>query len=291
MSEEELSKRERQKVRRQAKREQEYTERRKARTRRTLTYGIVIALVLGLSGYAVAGWWSERQREQELKEEALARLDELGCSEVVRPPNQGAGHLTGENIQQFPPDEIYPDRPTASGLHMNQWVLTGVYDKRIDERLLVHNLEHGYVNVYHTEDADPAEVEELKRVARARIEGPAKKIIVAPWDGPLPDDANFAFLAWNARQLCEQFEEGVLLAFLDEYHHLAGEAPEKENRPHLRTGEGIDPNATEGDLLLPPLGQSEGGGPAMEEDGSVPEGTEEPTDGQEGGGTDAGAEE
>ena len=47
----------------------------------------------------------------------------------------------------------------------------GVYDVPVDERLLVHDLEHGYVNVYHDPGARDADVEQLRRLVRDQLDG------------------------------------------------------------------------------------------------------------------------
>lgn len=280
-----LSKRERQKQRRDQKRQHQRAEARRQRATRLVVLGVIAALVLGGTGVAVAGWLANRAADAELRAQALARLDELGCTEDETQPDLGAGHIS-DNLAEFAPDRIYPNRPTSSGVHLPRWILTGVYDKEIDERLLVHNLEHGYVVVYHDAGADPEAVAELEANAEERIGSGAPKLIVTPWIGELPEEANFAFVAWRQRQLCEQYDEGVLLEFLTNHHGLRGQAPEKDLQAHLNPGEGLDPNDTEGPLLFPPLGQSDGaGGPSMsEDDGAAPTGTASPTDGATPGG-------
>ena len=172
-------------------------------------------------------------------------------------PHLGAGHFAGmEQMAEAPPDVVYPDRPTTSGIHMNNVAISGVYDKVVDERLLVHNLEHGYVNIFYDQDAPEDQVAQLKAFAREQIDaGRHEKIVVSAWKAELEDDANFAMVAWGVRQQCRDFDEGVVLNFLREHHYLAGEAPERDVRPHL--DEGIDPDAEEGDVLFPPLDAEE----------------------------------
>lgn len=264
-----LSKRERQKQRRDQKRQHQRAEARRQRLTRLVVLGVILALVLGGTGVAVAGWLSNRAEEAQQRADALANLDALGCTEDETQPDSGAGHIS-ENLAQFPPDQIYPDRPASSGLHLPRWIISGVYDKEIDERLLVHNLEHGYVNVYYSADAGEEAVAELKANAEERIDSGAPKLIVAPWAGDMPDGANFAFTAWRQRQLCERYDEGILLEFVANHHGLRGQAPEKEFPAHRGTSDGsIDPNADEGPLLFPPLGEGSDQGSDMGEDGEV----------------------
>lgn len=278
------SKRERQKQRREAKLVQQRKEAVKARRQRTLTFGLIAALLLGLIGWGGFRIWSDRAAEREARAAATAQLSELGCTEATAMPNLGAGHLGGTDLAVSPPDAIYPDRPTTSGRHIGSVALTGVYDKPIDERLLVHNLEHGYVNVFYKSDADEEQVAELKAYGEELIDGRYEKLIVSEWTDDMPEEANFAFVAWDARQLCRDFSRDVLLAFLADYHHLSGSAPEKTVQAHTRRGEqGVfDPNEEEGPLYFPPLGETTGGGEDNMDDLETPAGDvpdPSPTDG------------
>jgi hypothetical protein len=247
-----LSKRQRQKQRRQQKMEAQRAAQRAARRKRLAAIGVVVALLVGATGAFAYGWVSDRLEERQLIAEAEERLGDFGCSEIEEEAILPSQHLASEELAANPPDVLYPRRPATSGRHLAGVVQTGVYDKVIDERLLVHNLEHGYVHVYYDEDAPEDQVAELQAFAQEQIDsGRYEKLIVAPWKAELEDDANFALTAWGARQHCRDFDEGVALAFLREYHYLAGNAPEREIQPHL--AEGLDPDAEEGDVLFPPL--------------------------------------
>lgn len=253
--EQSLTKRERQKMRRQQKLERQRVEARKARRRRTVILGVVVLLLVGTTGALAAQWALDRAEERRLVAEAQENLEALGCTTVEDPPNLGAGHFSGPELASNPPDVIYPDRPTTSGRHVGNVVQTGVYDKVIDERILVHNMEHGYVNVYYADDAPAEQVEDLKEFAREQISSRRhEKLIVSAWKDDLPEDVNFALTAWGARQLCREWDRGVALGFLDDWHWLAGDAPERTLPAHTGdSGGGLDPNEEEGDMLLPPL--------------------------------------
>lgn len=281
-----LSKRERQKARRQQRREQEL-----ARAKREQVTGralriVGILAVLGLLGYFVGSWVVDWRRERQLMEQADERLAELGCDDGGIQPDLQAGHI--EDPAAVPPKAIYPDRPTSSGPHFGSVVKSGVFDDLVDERILVHNLEHGYVNAYYSQDAPEEQVEALKAFAREKIGGPNPKMIVAPKIGEWSQDTNFAFVAWRYRQMCDQFDEGVLLNFMAEHYGLQGIAPEKTAPAHTG-GQGVlDPEEDEGPLLLPPLtpenldpdpeaspSPAAEGDPAPEEGGDAEEGSTE----------------
>ena len=278
-----LSKRERQKRRREEKRQRELAAAKRARTTRLAAFAVVGLLVVAFVGVLVRNNLAQRAELAPQEDRVASQLEEFGCTEDAEQPDQGAGHLGNAQLASNPPDTLYPDRPASSGQHIPNWIISGVYDKQIDERLLVHNLEHGYINVYYDDGADEAMVTEIESWAQAKIDGDFQKIIVAPWDGELPDGANVAFAAWNFRQLCEQFSPDVADVFTRAHHGLAGNAPEKNLPPHRRApDEGIDPDAQDGPLLLPPLGEATGateeapaigevteGAPSMDEDGST----------------------
>lgn len=250
-----ISKRERQKQRRGAKLEQQRAAEAAERRKRLMVFALLGVIFAGLIGVSIYNRQQAQAEREAVLAEAEAKREELGCTPVQEPDDLGQGHLDAASLAQQPPDALYPDRPATSGQHFGSWFKTGVYDQQLDERALVHNLEHGYVNTYYDEDAPEEQVTLLKEYAEEQIDGPFKKIIVAPWDGELPKNANFSFTAWNARQMCETFDEDTFKVFLDQRHSAAGVAPEKTLTPHLEEGGGtIDPKGEP--FLLPPLGDT-----------------------------------
>jgi hypothetical protein len=220
----------------------------------------VAAVVLGALGLWGANWWGDRQERSQQIEFAQENLDALGCTPIEEQPILPSQHLSGEELVANPPDVLYPDRPTTSGRHLGGVVQSGFFDKVVDERILVHNLEHGYVNIFFTDDASEEEVADIEAFVNEQLDSRVEKIIASRWKADMPGNANIAFTGWGGRQLCEQWDRGVALAFIDEYHYLASTAPERNAQPHRGgTGGGSDPNETEGDMLFPPLGQPDEG--------------------------------
>ena len=270
-----VSKRERQKQRREAKLAQERAQQARARRTRLLVFALIGVIFAGLIGAAVARQRAENAQLAQQETAAVARLDDLGCTPDEEQENMGQGHVDAATLAQRPPEALYPDRPGSSGEHYQSWLITGVYDELIDERALVHNLEHGYVVAYYAEGAPDDQVEALKTFVQSQIDGDYPKLIVAPWDGDLPEDANFAYTAWNFRQVCEEYDEDVLDVFIRKHHSAAGIAPEKTVPPHRDANSGIDPEGEP--FLLPPLGGAEAPGEGTSEDPNAP--TEGATDG------------
>lgn len=254
-SPENLSKRERQKARRSAKLQQQAVADKKARRNRLLTFALLGVILAGLVGTAV---YRNRQAAAEAearREAAAAKLEELGCTPNETLEDAGGTHFNNAELAASPPETVYTDRPASSGKHYGNWLKTGVYDQQLDERALVHNLEHGYILGYYDEGADETQVTEFKAEAQKHIDDKFPKIIVSPWDGELPEDANFAYVAWTHRQMCAEFDADVFFSFIDDHHSSNGDAPDAEKSipAHLEEGGGtIDPG--DEPFLLPPLG-------------------------------------
>lgn len=248
------SKRERQKARRAQRQEKERAAAARARRTRLGIFALVGLLVVAVIGFGVQRFLAERAAERELIEEAQANLDEFGCTEDREMEAQGAGHFEGPELADNPPEVAYAHLPTTSGRHIGTWAATGVYDQYIDERLTTHNLEHGYVVIWYDEDADPEQVAELEEFAQERIDDGDSELVVAPYNQPLEDDANFAYVSWERRQLCEEFHEGVALNFINE-HMNDQRAPEAAVGPHLPGEEDAGLVPGEDEVLFPPLNE------------------------------------
>jgi len=274
------SKRERQKARREVKVAHEQQAAAKSRRSRFIALAVVAVLVVGAVGFVVQQRLADRRDQQARAAEAEELATEVGCTDVEELPDLGGGHLAGNpaTLAANDPATLYPDRPTTSGQHLPSVALSGVYDERIDERLLLHNLEHGYVNFYYSPDAPQETVDAVKEYAQGQLDDGVGKVIVAPYDEPLPNDAAFSMAAWDFRQSCDQFDETVVQAFMDVY--ISGEAaPERFIDAHVGAEPGVlDPNAEEGPLLFPPLSDA-GDAPAPAEQPSAS--AAEPAEGSE----------
>ena len=253
---EHLSKRERQKARRAAKQEQQAQQAAAATRRRSGIIAVVVVLVLALGGFAGWQFYSGVQERSQAVAEAEELHGDYGCGDIEIVQNYGAAHfsMSEEELEANPPDVAYEDRPATSGIHLPMWSITGVFDKAIDERLLIHNMEHGYSVFWYDADAPSDQVDELKDWGEAQIDGSFPKIVVAEYPDPLPN-GNFAAAGWDVRQECESFSDTIFLAFLDQHNGLESGAPEMTLQPHIT--DGVDPEETEGDLLYPPLAETE----------------------------------
>lgn len=283
MSDDALSKRERQKQRRSVKVEEQRKQEAAARRRRLALLGVTALVVVGLVGLGVANYLQKRAQLAEDRRVAQEQQEEFGCTADATQPSAGQGHFGNDaELRSNPPETVYPDRPPSSGKHHGAVVKTGVYDVKVDERMLVHNLEHGYIVVYYDDGASDEDVAALEEAAAGHIDGDFPKLIVARFDGEMADDKNISYTAWTFRQTCEGFSPAILSAFAQAHHSGRGVAPEKTVPAHLAEGNGVlDPKGK--DLLLPPLGDAASPDANMTEgaQGSeAPEGNEpaEPTE-------------
>ena len=282
MSDDGLSKRERQKQRRGVKLEEQRKQEAAARRRRLALTGLVALIVLGLVGLGVANFIADKKKLAADRAEAQEQQEAMGCTPDEEQPSAGAGHFENDaELRSSPPETIYTDRPASSGKHHGAVVKSGFYDVKVDERLLVHDLEHGYIVVHYDEGATDEEVAAIEEEVTKHIDGDFPKMIAAPFDGELPEDKNIAFTAWTFRQTCEKFSPAILSAFAQAHHSGRGVAPEKTVTAHLAEGNGVlDPKGE--DLLLPPLGNAaseENMTEGASEGAGTSEGAAEPSEG------------
>ena len=130
----------------------------------------------------------------------------------IRVEDQGREHVA--------PGEEHPEYatlPPTSGWHYNvplapaRW---GIYDEVLENEILLHNLEHGYVNVhYNCPDGCDELVAQLTDLVQLLM-------------SPYPDmDSRIALTAWNFIDQFEEFDEDRIRAFVNA-HESSPNAPE-----------------------------------------------------------------
>ena len=264
---EQVSKRARQKERRRLRLEAQRHADARARRRRLAAFVAAGLLVSSLVGAAVMNVVQNRAEVAARQRAVTTRLDDLGCTKIETLPIGNTQHFSGQELAANPPEVVYPDRPAAGGRMLPGTAEAGVYDEQVDERLLVHNLEHGYVNVYHGPDASDADVERLRRLVRDELDG-FPRVIVAPWAEPLPKGANFTVLSWGKRQLCRDFDADLVRSFIENNHGSKSGAPEAAMAGGANPENPVRPGG-KGPFLFPPLtGGGRGQGGQTEEAGS-----------------------
>ncbi len=73
--------------------------------------------------------------------------------------NQGQTH-----IQPGTPHETYNSNPPTSGSHYPQPATWGIKDSALPDEQLVHNLEHGGINIFYKPDLPKDQIAKLKQI-------------------------------------------------------------------------------------------------------------------------------
>lgn len=118
----------------------------------------------------------------------------------------------------------YNSNPPTSGPHLPTWERYGIKDKEVDDELLVHSLEHGYVIMSYNcaELPDPATCDAFKKqLTDIANEKRTWKLIVIPRASL---DAPLALTAWRHLDKMDQVDKPRIVAFIDEFRD---QGPEK----------------------------------------------------------------
>jgi hypothetical protein len=211
----------RQERKEQARRERERRireARRRQRMRRLARWGIAAAVVAGVGGII---WWQSREGRQ-LQAEAEAAANRLDCTDARTLEDLGAAH-------QPPFQQGQGGVPAASGAHSNPLPPEPrVYDQPIPEENVLHNLEHGYVALYYSNEGDNALSGDIRSALEDLVRG-EEKVLMAPYPGLA---SSFDLVGWRTLQACDPPADAqpadavtVARAFIDRFRS-GGLAPE-----------------------------------------------------------------
>lgn len=197
------------------------------------------ALVVGLAAAVAIGLRTTEQPDAPapLERQAVAaRAEAAGC--VVRvdgEPLEDRSHLDPADAP--PPEALYPARPAHSGQHFGTVLPLprGTAAAPLDERAVLHNMEHGAVVVWF--DTSLSE-DQRRAVAAWRDErhalGFASSAGGAVFASPMPaldDPPTVALRAWGVALDCDRFDPVVADAFLLDHWGSHGSAPEANLSP------------------------------------------------------------
>lgn len=116
--------------------------------------------------------------------------------------DQGRSHISVG--ADHPP---YNSNPPTSGWHWPQPAPWGSYDEEQPDEQLIHNLEHGGVNVFYRPDLPKDQVDRLKDLVRPyRV-----KVILAP---RAANDTPIAMTSWGRILKLETFDEQRISTFV-----------------------------------------------------------------------------
>ena len=193
---------------RQARAEAQRAREKARKRKRMMTIGLIAALVI-----AVAFFGSKRALQTKKFVDVSSK--NAGC--VLKSPKElpAAPHMNPEDAA---PE--YSSNPPSSGLHLPSTAPGGAVDETIDSRLLVHNLEHGYV-IIHYKGISESETNEIHDMVDAYADG-----VIAQ---PNPEITSpIAMVSWGALQTCKDVSIPVIKSFIKEH---CNKGPEKIGLP------------------------------------------------------------
>ena len=238
-----------------------------ARKRRLISWGstgavlIVIVLVLIPTFNRLIGGGDGPQDVEITRAEAEAAREAAGCEVLVdSEPLPDRNHL--EPAEAPPADILYANaqvRPTYSGSHFNvvSPPVSNIPRTPIEERSIVHNMEHGAIAVWF-DDAltDPDTENALGDWGESRSDvgfssNAGAAIFTSPYEGTITSGKAIAFRAWGQAMDCETFDQTVADAWLIDFYGSHGIAPERNLAPYpdgtLGYGDGDVDDTPEGE--------------------------------------------
>ncbi|HVE75748.1 MAG TPA: DUF3105 domain-containing protein [Actinomycetota bacterium] len=181
------------------KRVEEQRRRQKALRRKKLirygALGAVALVIVSFTGFQV--YRSKVQVGRDLKA--------AGCSSIEKKPIM----TSTPHLQQDEPAIEYNSSPPTSGRHLSATAPWGSLDEAIEDKLLIHNLEHGGIVIHHKglPDEQETELEEFVDAFPSSnggvISQPNPKI-----------DKPVAYASWGRLQTCDEFKLSVARNFV-----------------------------------------------------------------------------
>ena len=193
---EQASRKERRRIKRQAKKERSQIEKRKhqkAVWARKIFFYLAAAILLGGLGYWAYGQWA------------------------IGSPGQFVPSMGNQHIH---PNEVglrsYNSDPPTSGPHLPSIAQWGIHENPIPKELQVHNLEDGGVVVQYN---CPQPSEECKTLVEklAQIVRRYERAILAPYPGM---SHKITLTAWTRIDKFNEFDEKRIVSFIEAYHKI-----------------------------------------------------------------------
>lgn len=165
----------------------------------------IILFVVAVFGYIRL---TEKNPEQIEFEQQLEKISLDGKVEEF--PIEGANHVSsGTSV-------TYQTNPPTSGAHLSQPGNWGVYTREIDDKVAVHNIEHGGIWISYKDISDE-DVSILKQIGKQN----SQSTVVSPRSG---NDSRIVVASWGRMMKMEVVDKVLIQKYIDTYKN---QSPEK----------------------------------------------------------------
>jgi len=142
------------------------------------------------------------------------KIEELNTStsiDVLTLKDEGRKHIDEEVMPE------YVNHPPTSGPHFTSVTDYGFYEKDIDIRILIHNMEHGDVIIYYHPQLADSDIKKLKHLSHfTKSDGiNGSGVIVLPKNDM---DEEIIATSWNKKMTLETFHYDKVAQFI--YNHI-----------------------------------------------------------------------
>lgn len=190
--------------------------RKAARRSNIITIGIAVVIITFVAVVVI----NVRQDDQAPSAPEGVPAAQAGCDEIEEFPEEGRDHVTGE--------VDYDTSPPTSGDHAETPADAGFYPDELPKETLVHNLEHGQIDIWYDPNAPQATIDNLEKFADSANDpdnagSGAEPILAVPYPD-IPEGKTYVMTAWGASQACEAYSLDAINAFRETYQ---GRGPEQ----------------------------------------------------------------
>lgn len=166
---------------------------------------VVVILVVGVFGFAQLTKKSPEQIEFEQQVEAVSLDGKVEEFEI-----EGRDHVPADTAVD------YQTNPPTSGSHLAEAKSWGVYDKEIDDKAGVHNLEHGGIWISY-KDIGEEDIKALKEIGKQN----SQSTVVSPRPS---NDNKVVVASWGKMMRLDSVDKALIQKYIDIYKN---QSPEK----------------------------------------------------------------
>jgi hypothetical protein len=165
-------------------------------------------------------------------DDAKAAMVDAGCTYRTYPAT------TSKHVRETAKVK-YNSFPPTNGEMTDEMIIFGFYTEPIvDQKPLIHNLEHGAVAIQYGRRVGPDTVAQLEELYRddpnglvvAQLPALRDKIALGAWNAPEPTGASGAKpdLGEGILALCPRFDESAFKTFIAKHRYKGPERPPRE---------------------------------------------------------------